>query len=95
MGPHRRPLKAVQATLSLVGRMDLHRKWGLAALVVGPLVRTMLVAITIVRQNDAEAGGGEVAPEDLPLLWRSPYFVSGNWEKALSAHADFRWMKVS
>jgi hypothetical protein len=46
-------LLATQATLSLVGRMDLHRKWGLAALVVAPLVLTMLVAITIVRQNDA------------------------------------------
>jgi len=31
-------LLAVQATLSLAGRMDLHRKFGLASLVVGPLV---------------------------------------------------------
>jgi hypothetical protein len=46
-------LLAVQATLSLVGRMDLHRKWGLASLVAGPLVLIMLVAITIIRQNDA------------------------------------------
>jgi hypothetical protein len=46
-------LLAVQATLSLVGRMDLHRRWGLASLVVAPLVLTMLVAVTIVRQNDA------------------------------------------
>ena len=46
-------LLAVQATLSLVGRMDLHRKWGLASLVVAPLVLIMLAAITIVRQNDA------------------------------------------
>jgi len=46
-------LLAVQATLALVGRVDLHRKWGLASLVVAPLVLTMLIAVTIVRQNDA------------------------------------------
>ena len=46
-------LLAVQATLSLTGRMDLHRKWGLASLVVGPLVMIMLLAITIARQNAA------------------------------------------
>jgi hypothetical protein len=46
-------LLALQATLSLMGRMDLHRKFGLASLVVAPLVLIMLVAITIVRQNDA------------------------------------------
>ena len=46
-------LLAVQATLSLAGRMDLHRKWGLASLVVAPLVLTVLIAVTIVRQNDA------------------------------------------
>jgi hypothetical protein len=46
-------LLAVQATLSLAGRMDLHRKWGLASLVVAPLVLIMLIAVTIVRQNDA------------------------------------------
>jgi hypothetical protein len=46
-------LLAMQATLSLLDRMDLHRKWGLASLAVAPLVLTMLVAITIVRQNDA------------------------------------------
>jgi hypothetical protein len=46
-------LLALQATLSLVGRMDLHRKFGVASLVVAPLVLTMLVAVTIVRQNDA------------------------------------------
>jgi hypothetical protein len=45
-------LLAMQATLSLAGRMDLHRKWGLASLVVGPLVLIMLVAITVIRQND-------------------------------------------
>jgi hypothetical protein len=46
-------LLAVQATLSLTGRMDLHRKWGLASLVVAPLVLTALIVVTIVRQNDA------------------------------------------
>lgn len=46
-------LLAVQATLTLAGRMDLHRKAGLASLVVGPLVLIMLVAITIARQNAA------------------------------------------
>jgi hypothetical protein len=46
-------LLAVQATLSLAGRMDLHRRFGLASLVVGPLVLLMLVVVTIVRQNDA------------------------------------------
>jgi hypothetical protein len=51
-------LLAVQATLSLVGRMDLHRKWGLASLVAAPLVLIMLVAITIIRQNDAAGTPG-------------------------------------
>lgn len=46
-------LLAVQATLALSGRIDLHRKFGLASLVVGPLVMIMLIAITIIRQNDA------------------------------------------
>jgi hypothetical protein len=46
-------LLAVQATLSLAGRMDLHRKWGAASLVVAPLVLIMLIAITIIRQNAA------------------------------------------
>jgi hypothetical protein len=45
-------LLAIQASLSLAGRMDLHRKWGLASLVAGPLVLIMLIAITIIRQND-------------------------------------------
>ena len=51
-------LLAVQATLSLAGRMDLHRKWGLASLAAAPLVLIMLVAITIVRQNDAAGTPG-------------------------------------
>ena len=46
-------LLAVQATLSLAGRMDLHRKWGAASLGVAPLVLIMLIAITIIRQNAA------------------------------------------
>lgn len=46
-------LLAVQATLALTGRIDLHRKWGMASLLVGPLVLTMLIAITISRQNAA------------------------------------------
>ena len=46
-------LLAVQATLSLAGRMDLHRRLGLASLVVGPLVMIMLIAITLARQNAA------------------------------------------
>jgi hypothetical protein len=53
-------LLAVQATLSLAGRMDLHRKFGLASLVVGPLVLMALLAVTIVRQNDA--AGTPAAP---------------------------------
>jgi len=46
-------LLAVQATLSLAGRMDLHRRVGLVSLAVAPAVLVMLIAVTIVRQNDA------------------------------------------
>jgi hypothetical protein len=53
-------LLAMQATLSLAGRMDLHRRWGLASLVIGPLVLIMLIAVTIIRQNDA--AGTPAAP---------------------------------
>jgi hypothetical protein len=53
-------LLAVQATLALTGRMDVHRKWGLASLVAGPLVLIMLVAITIARQH--AAAGTPAAP---------------------------------
>jgi hypothetical protein len=53
-------LLAIQATLALTGRMDLHRRWGLASLVLGPLVLIMLVAITLIRQNDA--AGTPAAP---------------------------------
>jgi len=65
-------LLAVQATLSLTGRMDLHRKWGLASLVVAPLVLMMLIAVTVVRQN-AAAGtpGGPIVNNILFLQIRS------------------------
>lgn len=51
-------LLALQATLSWTGRLDLHRKFGLASLVIAPLVLLMLVAVTIVRQNDAAGTPG-------------------------------------
>lgn len=65
-------LLATQATLSLAGRMDLHRRWGLASLVVGPLVLIMLIAVTVVRQN-AAAGtpGGPIVNNILFLQIRS------------------------
>jgi hypothetical protein len=46
-------LLAIQATLSLAGRMDLHRRTGMISLLIAPLVLAALVAVTIVRQNDA------------------------------------------
>lgn len=46
-------LLALQATFVLSGRIDLHRKAGVASFVVGPLLAIMLVAITVIRQNDA------------------------------------------
>jgi len=65
-------LLATQATLSLVGRMDLHRQWGLASLLVGPLVLTMLIAVTVVRQNDAAGTpGGPIVNNILFLQIRS------------------------
>ncbi len=65
-------LLAMQATLSLTGRMDLHRKWGLASLVVAPLVLIMLIAVTIVRQNDAAGTpGGPIVNNILFLQIRS------------------------
>jgi hypothetical protein len=51
-------LLAMQASLSQAGRMDLHRKWGLASLVVAPLVLLMLIVVTVVRQNDAAGTPG-------------------------------------
>jgi hypothetical protein len=53
-------LLALQAMLSLVGRMDLHRRAGLASLVIAPAVLLMLITVTIVRQNDA--AGTPAAP---------------------------------
>ena len=65
-------LLAVQATLALTGRMDLHRRWGLASLVVAPLVLTVLIAVTIVRQNDAfGTPGGPIVNNILFLQIRS------------------------
>ena len=65
-------LLAVQATLSLTGRMDLHRKWGMASLVVAPLVLIALTAVTIVRQNDAfGTPGGPIVNNILFLQIRS------------------------
>jgi len=65
-------LLATQATLALTGRMDLHRRWGLASLVVAPLVLTMLIAVTVVRQNDAAGTpGGPIVNNILFLQIRS------------------------
>ena len=65
-------LLALQASLSLAGRMDLHRKWGLASLVIAPLVLIMLITVTVVRQN-AAAGtpGGPTVNNILFLQIRS------------------------
>jgi hypothetical protein len=50
----------------------LHRKWGMASLVVAPLVLIMLVAVTIVRQNDAfGTPGGPIVNNILFLQIRS------------------------
>src|SRR5262249_17978905 len=63
---------ALQATRSLAGRMDLHRRWGLASLLVAPLVLTMLIAVTIVRQNAAfGTPGGPIVNNILFLQIRS------------------------
>jgi hypothetical protein len=65
-------LLAVQATLALTGRVNLHRKWGLASLVVAPLVLVVLIAVTIVRQNDAfGTPGGPIVNNILFLQIRS------------------------
>ena len=61
-------LLAVQATLSLAGRMDLHRKWGFASLVVAPLVLIMLIAVTVVRQNDAAGTPGAPVVNNILFL---------------------------
>jgi hypothetical protein len=53
-------LMAVQGSLSLMGRMDLHRRAGLAALVLAPAVLVVLTAVTIVRQQDS--AGTPAAP---------------------------------
>jgi hypothetical protein len=65
-------LLALQATLSLSGRMDLHRKFGLASLVIAPLVLIMLVTVAVVRQNDAfGTPGGPIVNNILFLQIRS------------------------
>jgi len=46
-------LLAVQSTLSLAGRPDLHRRVGKLALVVAPAVLFMLIFVTYSRQNAA------------------------------------------
>src|SRR6185437_2265947 len=57
---------------SLTGRMGQHRKWGLASLVVAPLVLTVLIAVTVVRQNDAAGTpGGPIVNNILFLQIRS------------------------
>lgn len=46
-------LLAAQATLSVAGRLDLHRALGLASLALGPAVVVMLTLVTVTRQTDA------------------------------------------
>lgn len=53
-------LLALMASLSIANRMDLHRRLGLASLVVGPAVLVMLTAVTVVRQQDS--AGTPAAP---------------------------------
>ena len=65
-------LLALQATLVLIGRTDLHRRTGLASLVIAPAVLLMLIAVTIVRQNDAfGTPGGPIVNNILFLQIRS------------------------
>jgi hypothetical protein len=51
-------LLALQATLAIGGRLDLHRRLGMASLVIAPAVLVMLIAVTIIRQNDAAGTPG-------------------------------------
>jgi hypothetical protein len=53
-------LMAVQASLSLMNRRDLHRRVGLAALALAPAVLVVLTAVTVVRQQDS--AGTPAAP---------------------------------
>lgn len=46
-------LLAVQATLPVAGRLELHRKLGLAAVALAPAVLVMLTLVTVARQTDA------------------------------------------
>jgi hypothetical protein len=61
-------LLAVQASLSLGGRMDLHRKAGLAALALIPAVLVVLTAVTIVRQHDAAGTERAMAVNNILFL---------------------------
>jgi hypothetical protein len=61
-------LLAVQASLSLAGRMELHRRVGLAALALAPAVLVMLTAVTIVRQQDAAGTERAVAVNNILFL---------------------------
>jgi hypothetical protein len=61
-------LLAAQASLSLAGRMDLHRRVGLAALALAPAVLVMLTAVTIVRQQDAAGTPRAMAVNNILFL---------------------------
>jgi len=53
-------LMALQASLSLANRMDLHRRLGMLSLVVGPAVLVVLTLVTVSRQLNA--AGTPAAP---------------------------------
>ncbi len=77
-------LLAVQSTLSLAGRPDLHRRVGRLALVVAPAVLLMLIAVTISRQNAAfGTPAGPIVNNILFLQIRAillfPLFVVWAW----------------
>lgn len=61
-------LLALQASLSLAGRMDLHRRLGLAALALAPALLVMLTAVTVVRQQDAVGTPGAVFVNNILFL---------------------------
>jgi len=77
-------LLAVQSTLSLAGRPDLHRRVGKLALVVAPAVLVMLLAVTFSRQNAAfGTPAGPIVNNILFLQIRSivlfPLFFAWAW----------------
>jgi hypothetical protein len=61
-------LLAVQATLTLAGRRDLHRRVGQLALIVAPAVLLMLVVVTVVRQNAAAGTPGGPVVNNIHFL---------------------------